>query len=114
MQSDFEKNLTAGVRYALGTDLIGYPTHPQELAAKEFELAVAWGMDPMQAIVAGTKISAEAMSMDHVIGTIGTGKWADVIALSGDPLKDIAVLQRVEFVMQGGKIIVDKRTPGSQ
>ena len=114
MQSDFEKNLTAGVRYALGTDLIGYPTHPQELAAKEFELAVAWGMDPMQAIVAGTKISAEAMSMDHVIGTIGTGKWADVIALSGDPLRDITVLQRVEFVMQGGKIIVDRRTPGSQ
>ena len=114
MQSDFEKNLIAGVRYALGTDLIGYPTHPQELAAKEFELAVAWGMDPMQAIVAGTKISAEAMSMDHVIGTIATGKWADVIAFSGDPLREIAVLQRVEFVMQGGKIIVDKRTPGSQ
>lgn len=114
MQDDFEKNLVAGVRYALGTDLIGSPTHPQELAAKEFELAVGWGMDPMQAIVAGTRISAEAMSMDHVIGTIGTGKWADMIAFSGDPLKDISVLQRVEFVMQGGRIIVDKRGAGAR
>ena len=109
MQADFEKNLVAGVRYALGTDLIGYPTHPQDLAAKEFELAVAWGMDPMHAIVAGTRISAEAMSMDHVIGTVEPGKWADLIAFSGDPLRDIAVLQRVEFVMQGGETIVDKR-----
>ena len=114
MQADFEKNLAAGVRYALGTDLIGYPTHPQELAAKEFELAVDWGMDPMQAIVAGTQISAEAMSMDHLIGTIAAGKWADLIAFSGDPLQDISVLQRVEFVMQGGKIIVDKRNPNGQ
>ena len=114
MQADFEKGLAAGVRYALGTDLIGTPTHPQELAAKEFEMAVAWGMDPMQAIVAGTRVSAEAMSMDHVIGTVEPGKWADLIAFSGDPLKDITVLQRVEFVMQGGETVVDRRSAGLQ
>lgn len=105
MRADFEKSLAAGVRYVLGTDLIGYPTHPQDMAAKEFELAVEWGMDPMQAIVAGTKGGAETMSMDHVIGTIEVGKWADIICVSGSPVKEIATLQRVEFVMQGGKVV---------
>ena len=114
MQADFEKGLAAGIRYALGTDLIGFPTHPQEQAAKEFEMAVAWGMDPMQALVAGTRISAEAMSMDHAIGTIEPGKLADIIAFSGDPLKDITALQRVEFVMQGGETVVDRRSAGVQ
>ncbi len=106
MRTDFEKSLKAGVRYALGTDLVGYPTHPQDMAAKEFELAVEWGMDPMQALVAGTKISAEALGMDHLIGTIEAGKLADIIGFSGDPLSDIKVLQNVEFVMQDGKIVV--------
>lgn len=105
MRSDFEKSLAAGVRYVLGTDLIGYPTHPQELAAKEFELAVEWGMDPMQAIVAGTQGGAETMSMDNVIGTIETGKWADIIGVTGSPVKDITTLQRVAFVMQGGQVV---------
>jgi imidazolonepropionase-like amidohydrolase len=112
MRADFEKSLELGVRYALGTDLVGYPTHPQDMAAKEFELSVAWGMDPMQAIVAGTKVSAEALSMDHLIGTIEVGKLADIIGFSGDPLKDITVLQHVEFVMQDGDVIVrEERVP---
>jgi imidazolonepropionase-like amidohydrolase len=106
MRVDFEKSLELGVRYALGTDLVGYPTHPQDMAAKEFELAVEWGMDPMQAIVAGTQVSAEALSMDHLIGTIEVGKLADIIGFSGNPLKDISVLQDVEFVMQDGDVIV--------
>jgi imidazolonepropionase-like amidohydrolase len=108
MRADFERNLTVGVRYALGTDLIGYPTHPQDMAAKEFELAVAWGMNPLQAIVAGTKVSSEALGMDNLIGTIEVGKLADIIGFSNDPLKDITTLQRVQFVMQGGEIIVQK------
>ncbi len=105
LRRDFEKSLAAGVRYALGTDLGGYPTHPQDLAAKEFELAVEWGMDPMQAISAGTMLSAEAMSMGNVIGTIETGKYADIIAVLGDPIRDITALQHVQFVMQGGEVV---------
>jgi imidazolonepropionase-like amidohydrolase len=108
MRTDFEKSLAVGVRYALGTDLIGYPTHPQDRGAKEFELAVEWGMSPLQAIVAGTKVSAEALGMDQVIGTIEVGKLADIIGYDGDPLEDISVLQRVQFVMQGGETIVHK------
>jgi imidazolonepropionase-like amidohydrolase len=108
MRADFEKNLWAGVRYALGTDLIGYPTHPQDKGAMEFELAVAWGMSQSDAIVAGTKVSAEALGMENLIGTIEAGKLADIIAVDGDPYKDITVLQRVCFVMQGGDIIVHK------
>ncbi|MFN8457992.1 MAG: amidohydrolase family protein [Anaerolineae bacterium] len=108
MRADFEKSLKAGVRYALGTDLVGYPTHPQDMAAKEFELAVQWGMSTSQAVVAGTKVSAEALSMEQAIGTLEKGKLADIIGFLGNPLQDITVMQRVEFVMQGGEVIVHK------
>jgi imidazolonepropionase-like amidohydrolase len=108
MQIDFEKSLHAGVRYALGTDLIGYPTHPQDMGAREFEFAVNWGMDTMQAIVAGTRNSAEALGMSHLIGTIEKNKLADIIATPGDPSKDITELQRVSFVMLGGNVIINR------
>jgi len=112
MRSDFEKNLVAGVRYALGTDLIGYPTHPQDRAAMEFELAVEWGMGRSDALVAGTKVSAEALGMENLIGTIEVSKLADIIAVQGDPYNDITALQRVQFVMQGGDVIVHKLDSG--
>lgn len=108
MRKDFEKSLRLGVRYALGTDLVGFPTHPQDAAAREFEFAVKWGMDPMQAIVAGTATSAEALGLRHEIGTLEKNKLADIIAVDADPLDDITELQRVKFVMLGGSIVVDK------
>jgi imidazolonepropionase-like amidohydrolase len=70
-------------------------------------------MDPMAAIVAGTKISAEAMGMEREIGTIEKGKLADIIGMTGDPLRDITQLQRVNFVMLGGEVVVNKTTPAS-
>lgn len=108
MRIDFEKSLAAGVRFALGTDLVGFPTHPQNAGAREFEFAVEWGMDSMAAISAGTRVSAEAMGLEHEIGTLEKGKLADVIAMSGDPVRDITELQRVNLVMLGGDVIVDK------
>jgi imidazolonepropionase-like amidohydrolase len=105
MRIDFEKSLAAGVRYVLGTDLIGYPTHPQDQAAREFEYAVEWGMDPMVALVSGMKHGAEALGRLDDIGTIEPGKYADLIATSDDPLADITALQRIDFVMQGGRVI---------
>jgi imidazolonepropionase-like amidohydrolase len=105
MRADFEKGLQAGVRYALGTDLTGNPTHAQKLAAKEFELAVEWGMRPMEAIIAGTKVSAEALGMEDAIGTVEVGKLADIVGVTEDPLNKITALQSPSFVMQDGEIV---------
>lgn len=111
MREDFQKSLALGVRYALGTDLVGFPTHPQNAGAREFEFAVEWGMDPMQAIVAGTAVSAEAMGLNDQIGSLEKGKLADIVAMDHDPLKDITELQRIQFVMLGGNVVVDKTRP---
>ena len=108
MQFDFQKGLAAGVRYALGTDFIGAPTHPQWEAAREFEYAVEWGMTPGQAIVAGTRTASETLGMADRIGTLEVGKLADLIAVEGDPLKDITALQRVRYVMIGGQAVAGR------
>ena len=108
MKIDFEKSLKMGVKYALGTYLVGYPTHPPDAAAKEFEMVVKWGMSNMQAIVAGTKISAEALGMEKDIGTLEKGKLADLIAVKEDPTNNIKTLQDVQFVLFDGNIVVDK------
>jgi imidazolonepropionase-like amidohydrolase len=109
MRSDFEDGLRAGVHYALGSDLIGPPTHPQWNAASEFELAVQFGMEPMQAIVAGTRTGAEVLGLQDDIGTLEPSKYADLIAVDDNPLDDISALQRPSFVMLGGRIVVDRR-----
>jgi len=105
MKKDFKKNIEKGIKYALGSDLIGYPTHPQDQFAKEFELAVEWGMKPMQAIISGTKNSAEAIGVDNITGTIEYNKVADIIAFKGNPLDDIKVLQNIDFVMKNGQVL---------
>jgi imidazolonepropionase-like amidohydrolase len=105
MKNNFQLGIAAGVRYCLGTDLIGPPTHSQDLSYKEFEIAVNWGMTPMEAIIAGTKISAEALGLENDIGTVEVGKYADLIAMKSNPLDDIRVLSQVEFVMKSGIII---------
>ena len=108
MKIDFQKNLKIGVRYALGTDLVGYPPHPPDAAAKEFEMVVDWGMTNMEAIVAGTKISAEALGMEKDIGTLENGKLADLIAVKDDPIRNIKTLQDVKFVLLDGQVVVQK------
>ncbi|KRG16988.1 hypothetical protein ACA29_01645 [Lederbergia galactosidilytica] len=114
MREDFAKGLKAGVKFVIGTDLIGYPTHPQDQAAKEFELAVEWGMDPETAIVAGTKRGAEVLGLDHEIGTIEIGKKADLIAFVGDPIADITALQTVDFVMKDGQVVKSETMKGKK
>jgi imidazolonepropionase-like amidohydrolase len=110
---DFESGLRAGVRYALGSDLVGRPTHPLDSFPQEFELAVEYGMTPGQAIVAGTLTSAEALGMQDVVGSIEKGKLADIIAVEGNPLADISAVRRVSFVMQGGDVIVNRAATGA-
>jgi imidazolonepropionase-like amidohydrolase len=95
-----------GVKIAVGTDYVGFPP---EFSAREFAELVKLGMTPMQAIQAGTKVNAELLMKENEIGTLEPGKLADLIAVKGDPLKDLSELQRVKFVMIGGKVVKNDR-----
>src|SRR5947208_6455781 len=98
---------TRGLKIMVGSGVDG-STYPHGAQALDFEMLVKRaGLPPARAIQAGTIINAEAMSWQDQIGSIDKGKYADLIAVSGDPLADITELQRVRFVMKGGKIIRD-------
>jgi len=99
----FQKALKKNVKIALGTDAGGFDWKKVN-QAKEFEYYVNYGMTPMQAIRSGTVVPAELLGWSDKMGTIEAGKWADLVAVSGDPLKDITELQRVKFVMKGGAV----------
>ena len=100
----FQLALKKGVKIVLGTDAGGFDW--KELnEAKEFEYYVNYGMTPMQAIRTATATAAELFGWSDKMGTIEAGKWADLVAVSGDPLKDITELQRVKFVMKSGSIV---------
>jgi len=94
------------VKIVIGTDYVGW--EPVELNAKEFGCLVKLGMEPMQAIMAGTSVAAELLGWQDRVGSIEEGKLADIIAVNGDPLKDISELEHVKFVMLGGRIIRDE------
>src|ERR1700730_16745105 len=99
----FQKALKKNVKIALGTDAGGFDW--KELnQSKEFEYYVNYGMTPMQAIRSGTVVAAELLGWSDKMGTVEAGKWADLVAVSGDPLKDITALPRVKFVMKGGAV----------
>lgn len=91
-----------GVKFGLGTDDIGWPA---DFSAIELEAYVELGMTPMQAIECATRINAEILGKESEIGTVEAGKWADLIAVEGNPLADINELRRVKFVMKKGAII---------
>jgi imidazolonepropionase-like amidohydrolase len=99
----FQKALKKGVKIALGTDAGGFDWKALN-QAKEFEYYVQYGMTPMQAIRSGTAVPAELLGWGDKVGTIEAGKWADITAVGGDPLRDIAELQKVVFVMKGGAV----------
>jgi imidazolonepropionase-like amidohydrolase len=91
-----------GVKIAYGTDAGGYAW--TENQAKEFTYMVRYGMTPMQAMQSATVIAADLLERTDDFGAIEPGKFADIIAVNGDPLRDIAELERVRFVMKGGEI----------
>jgi imidazolonepropionase-like amidohydrolase len=99
----FQRALKKGAKIALGTDAGGFDWKEVN-QAKEFEYYVDYGMTPLQAIRSATVVSAELLGWSHQLGTIEPGKWADLAAVSGDPLKDITELERVKFVMKGGTV----------
>ena len=96
----------AGARIAVGSDSTGGPLLPHGHGnAREFEL-MAEAMPAAAVLTAGTLGAARAMGLDRQIGSLEPGKLADLVAVPGDPLADLAVLQRVRFVMQGGRVVV--------
>jgi imidazolonepropionase-like amidohydrolase len=94
-----------GVKIAYGTDAGGYAW--TENQAKELSYMVRFGMTPMQAIQSATVVAAEMLDQADDLGAIEPGKYADLIAVAGDPLQDVAELERVTFVMKGGEIVRD-------
>ena len=76
---------------------------------REMTVLVEAGFTPMQAIQAGTRVGAELLRWDDRLGTVQIGKLADLVAVPGNPLEDMKALERVEFVMIGGKVV---KTPG--
>ena len=100
--------LAAGVKVVAGTDAGGF-VHGDN--AREVELLVEKGMSNMQAIQATTGWAAECVGLEHEIGTISAGKFADLLILDGDPLKDISILRnqdRISLIMKNGEVFVDK------
>jgi imidazolonepropionase-like amidohydrolase len=101
-ETSFRKALAAGVKIVFGTDVGPFPHGTQ---AKEFEYMTRFGMTNAQALRAATDAAAELMNWQDRVGSIEKGKYADLIAVSGDPLTDITELERVKFVMKGGEIV---------
>ncbi len=108
----FAEALKAGVKIAFGTDVGGFPWTENE--AKEFPYMVKWGMTPMQAIRSATSVAAELLGMKGMIGQIAPGALADIVAVTGDPLEHIEVLQEVKFVMKDGKVYRNEVASGGR
>jgi imidazolonepropionase-like amidohydrolase len=97
-----KKAIAAGVKVALGTDAAVYP---HGLNARELDVYVSqFGMTPLAALQAGTINAADLMGWSDKVGTLEPNKWADIIAVNGDPLKDVKLLEHVTFVMKAGAI----------
>lgn len=101
-EPSFKKAMKAGVKIAFGTDMGGIPW--DEPIAQEFPRMVELGMPPMEAIQSATSRAATMLEMDGRLGIVAPGAFADIIAVDGDPLQDIKVLQNVQFVMKDGKV----------
>jgi len=98
----FQKAMKAGVKIVFGTDMGGIPwTEPM---AQEFLRMVEFGMTPMDAIKSATSRAAEMLDMEGQIGVVAPGAYADIVAVGGDPLRDIKTLENVQFVMKNGKV----------
>jgi imidazolonepropionase-like amidohydrolase len=101
-RQNFKAAFKAGVKMVFGTDGGVYPNGDN---ARQFAKMVEWGMTPLQAIQAATVNAAQALGRDKDVGAIEVGRYGDLIAVTGDPLKDVGVLTQVGFVMKGGDVV---------
>jgi imidazolonepropionase-like amidohydrolase len=97
----FTKAVRAGLKMSFGTDA---GVCPYDVAAHQFAFMVKYGMTPMQAIQSATSSAADLLGKSDILGSLQPGKYADIIAVSGDPLSDIRLLEHVSFVMKEGKV----------
>jgi imidazolonepropionase-like amidohydrolase len=100
-RDNFRKAVAAGVKMSFGTDS---GVCPYGLSGKQFAFMVKYGMTPMQAIQAATSNAADLLGHSDEVGSLKPGKFADIIAVTGDPLANISVLENVQFVMKDGKV----------
>lgn len=98
----FEKAVSAGVTILFGTDL---GVLPHDMGARQFEVMVRHGMTPMNALKSATSIAADHLEMSGDVGAIEAGRFGDLVAVIGDPLADISLLERVGVVIKGGEVI---------
>jgi imidazolonepropionase-like amidohydrolase len=96
-----KKAFDAGVKVAFGTDAAVYP---HGLNAGEFHVYVKLGMTPLAAIQTATVNASDLLGAKFNVGTLEPGKFADIIAVDGDPTKDVTILEHVKFVMKGGTV----------
>jgi imidazolonepropionase-like amidohydrolase len=101
-EDTFRRALKAGVKIAFGTDAGGFDWKINP--AKEFSSMVKFGMTPSQAIRSATVTASELLGMQDSLGTIESGKFADIVAVPGDPLSDVTILEKVDFVMKSGAV----------
>jgi imidazolonepropionase-like amidohydrolase len=106
-EQSFKKALRAGVKIAFGTDMGGIPW--SEPIAQEFSRMTDLGMQPMDAIQSATSRAAAMLEMEDKIGVVAPGAFADIVAVNGDPLRDIKVLENVQFVMKDGKVFKSEK-----
>lgn len=100
-RESFRRAVQAGVKLAYGTDAGVYP---HGWNGKQFAKMVQWGMTPMQAIQSATVNAADLLGWTDRVGSVQAGRFADLVAVEGDPLRDIAELEKVTFVMKGGMV----------
>jgi len=98
----FTRAYKAGVKIAFGTDAGSFPW--TDSIAHEFSYYVEYGMSPMEAIKTATSRAAELLDMQGQLGVVAPGAFADIVAVEGDPLKDVKVMEKVKFVMKDGKV----------
>ena len=101
-ERSFRRGVALGVKVAFGSGVGPFPHGTQ---AKEFEFMVQFGMTPAQTIRAATSEAAKLMGWEDRVGSIAPGLFADLVAVSGDPLSDITELEHVKFVMKGGRVV---------
>jgi len=101
-RQNFQKAHRAGVRMVFGSDA---GVMPHGTAAGQFATMVKWGMTPMEAIQAGTRNAAQALGREKDVGAIAVGRFADIVAVDGDPLADVAELAGVDVVIKGGVVV---------